>query len=133
MAGPRRVRFPGDEHAPERVEDNRHDVPSRLQGKTDPNVPPDQPLPLRGTALDIFPQGDGAFEQLVDRARPAPIEGEMEAVAVLVAGTSAGNPSVGFLVRLPDGRKVLARTTLKLLLAATGAFVAVHGDPRTRT
>lgn len=129
--GPARVRLP-TVLPPKRVEDNTHAVPTRLRGKTDPNVPPDQPYPLTGTGMNVFAQADGAFEKLVDQSGVRVADVEIEAMAVLAEGAVGGSPVVGFLIPLPDGRKVLARTTLKLLLTGAGMIVAVHGDPRLR-
>lgn len=125
MAGPRSWK-----HAPplppRRVEDNRHEVVGRLVGKTDPNVPPDQPIPLRGTSLHLFAQGDGAFEAGLSAAVG---DAELESIGVFEAAGSGANPGVGFLVRLPDGKQVLVPVTLRLLAVATKTIMAVHGDP----
>ena len=45
-------------------------------------------------------------------------------------GMSSGKPSVMIRLDLPDGRTVLAETSLALLLIAADAFKARFGDPR---
>lgn len=57
------------------------------------------------------------------------VEGKMR-IAGLSAGMTSGAPSVMIGVELPDGTKVIAQTSLKLLLVAAAALVARHGDPR---
>jgi hypothetical protein len=56
--------------------------------------------------------------------------GRPDAVAPLEHGTELGKPTVTFRVDLPDGKVVLAQTTL-LFLSAADAFKARLGDPRT--
>lgn len=51
-------------------------------------------------------------------------------VAGLEQGTREGKPSVGIGFELPDGRVVLAETTLALFLTAADALKAAYGDPR---
>jgi hypothetical protein len=48
----------------------------------------------------------------------------------LEAGMASGRPSLAFCFTLPDGRVVLAETSLVLFLAAADAFRARFGDPR---
>lgn len=43
-------------------------------------------------------------------------------VGILPNGTQEGRATVGFLVELPDGRKVIAETTLRLFLMAATAL-----------
>lgn len=47
----------------------------------------------------------------------------------LEGGMTSGKPSVAFLIDLADGKKVLAQTSLALLVSATRALVAKYGDP----
>ena len=68
--------------------------------------------------------GDGMADKVIDG-------GSIDAMACLPMGTSGGNPSVSVRINLPDGRVVIAQTTLALLLSAGDAFKARHGDPRT--
>lgn len=97
---------------------------------TDHRLPPGQPIPLTGTAFHLFPRGDGAFEELL-ASNATLIEAELQAVGGLAEGTKSGAPSVGMLVRAPDGQQYLVQTTLRLFLTAADALRAVHGDPRT--
>lgn len=51
-------------------------------------------------------------------------------VGVLPAGMASGAPSVAICVPLPNGRVVIAETSLALFLTAADAFRARYGDPR---
>jgi hypothetical protein len=48
-------------------------------------------------------------------------------VACLPGGMSSGKESVSFLIPLPDGRVVMAETSLQLFQAAARAFAARYG------
>lgn len=52
-------------------------------------------------------------------------------VGGLPGGMASGKPSVAFCIPLPDGRVVIAETSLALLLTAGDALKARYGDPRT--
>jgi hypothetical protein len=49
-------------------------------------------------------------------------------LAVLERGTASGKPTVAIVLPLPDGRRVLAQTTLALFQASAKAFTARFGD-----
>ena len=53
------------------------------------------------------------------------------AIAALKGGMTSGKPSVAIRLDLPDGRTVIAETSLTLLLAAAETFRTRFGDPRT--
>lgn len=44
--------------------------------------------------------------------------------AALPGGMESGKPSVAFIVKLPDGKTVIAETSMELFLAAAKAFSA---------
>lgn len=48
-------------------------------------------------------------------------------VGSLEGGMASGKPSVAFCFRLPDGRVVVAETSLELLIAAGRGLAAAHG------
>ena len=83
--------------------------------------------------LDLVVQvtGDGAWPDLAGKEvigydeimQPLQIAG-------LAGGLASGKPSVTLRVDLPDGRVVLAQTSLALLLTAADALRARYGDPR---
>jgi len=52
------------------------------------------------------------------------------ALAVLPGGMESGAPSVMFRIDLPDGRVLLAETSMALYLTAADAMRARYGDPR---
>lgn len=81
------------------------------------------------THMRIHIDGDGCWPDL-DLGGKDIDAGEVTSIACLPNGMSSGKPSVSVLLTLPDGRRVLAQTSLALLLTACGAFVAKHGDPR---
>jgi len=83
-------------------------------------------------ALNIILTGDKAFADWQDReiihlANGAPAL----RVACLEGGTASGAPSVALGFELPDGKVVIAETTLKLFLTAADVLRAKYGDPRT--
>ncbi len=94
------------------------------------DMPPGQSIPLTGTGFAVYPRGDGVFEEHLDPTKGT-IPGEILAMCALAEGMASGAPSIGILIRLPDGKQVIAQTSLKLLLTANACFLAVHGDPRT--
>jgi hypothetical protein len=51
-------------------------------------------------------------------------------IAGLEGGMESGKPSVALRIDLPDGRVVLAETSLSLFLTAADALRARYGDPR---
>lgn len=83
------------------------------------------------TGLDIHFDGDDAWPDLAPDApnRPEVVHGDLTSIAALANGTAKGKPSVAFRVELPDGRVVIAQTTLALLVTATRGFMGRHGDP----
>jgi hypothetical protein len=50
-------------------------------------------------------------------------------VSGLEGGMQSGKPSLALRLDLPDGRVVIAETSLALLVSATRALVARYGDP----
>lgn len=77
--------------------------------------------------LSVLPHGDGAWPDL---AAKDVAHVQTFAVAGLPAGMASGAPSVMLRLDLPDGRVVLAETSLKLFLSAADALRVAHGDPR---
>ena len=81
--------------------------------------------------LRIFPNAEDMAEdlspgQIVDCGGA----GADVRIGGLARGTVGGKPTVSIMARLPDGKYIFFETTLALLLTATDAFKAVHGDPR---
>ena len=70
--------------------------------------------------LDIHTNGDNCWPDL---AGPnAFVVGQLVGMARLKNGTVSGKPTVTVRIELPDGRTVLAETTLALLSQAIRAF-----------
>ena len=80
-------------------------------------------------ALQVHVDGDGAFPEM-DEATPS---GLLERIAALPDGMASGEPSVGLLVRMDDGKCVLGQTSLRCLLSASAMFLAHYtqdGQPK---
>jgi hypothetical protein len=73
----------------------------------------------------IIPNGDGAWPEIVGRVDyhlgndAKPIQ-----IALLKAGMGSGKSSVTIRIDLPDGKIVLAETSLALFIAAAEALAA---------
>lgn len=93
---------------------------------------PGEPGPP-GTSFHIILDGDNAWPDLRERSAEDIIhltgDKAYMAIAALGGGTASGNASVTFRMDLPDGKVVLAETTLRLLLRAADSFKAKYGDP----
>lgn len=76
-------------------------------------------------ALVVHLDGTGKFEDWKDREK---IHLGEDAPAIRLAGLSqgmtSGKPSVAIGIELPDGRVVIAQTSMRLLLAAAKALEA---------
>jgi hypothetical protein len=78
-------------------------------------------------ALSIIPDLEGKL-----KGDP---EDCVEPVGLLVIGglgrgTMEGNPVAVIAAKLPDGKTLVAQTSLKLFLTAADALKAKYGDPR---
>ncbi len=69
-------------------------------------------------------QGDGAWPDLKGKVGTD----QVIHLAALSAGMTSGRPSIMLRFDLPDGRTVLAETSLRLLLTAAEAFRARYGS-----
>ena len=83
--------------------------------------------------MKIRPRVDttGGYDALrgVDPEKIVHLTGAIE-VGSLEAGMASGKPSVAFCFRLPDGRVVVAETSLELFVAAARGLAAAH-EPTT--
>lgn len=82
-------------------------------------------------ALDIKLQGDGAFQDWHEQ-HGQPIHLGNDAVIRVVGldnGMESGRASIAFGFLLPDGRWVLAETSLRLFLVAADVLKVRFGDP----
>lgn len=101
-------------------------------------------MPQLGIVIDIEQHGFDAMRELYEQHPDAQQTSDLVDVGVVIHldgdahlevgalahGMASGDPSVMFCYPLPDGRVVLAETSLRLLLSAADALKAVHGDPR---
>lgn len=77
-------------------------------------------------ALDVQIFGDNCWPDLKDeKGQPTFITGQLTGIARLPKGTESGRSTVTVRVELPDGRTVLAETTLILMNGAMTAFNTV--------
>ena len=71
-----------------------------------------------------------SWRELVAAKRPEDLvvveDGELT-VAAIPVGTESGKPAVAFVFTLPDGRTVVAQTTLRLFQTAAHAFRGRYG------
>ena len=75
--------------------------------------------------LDVQLDGDGCWQDLeLLQKRGAVLHSDDLAIAYLPGGMASGAPSLTLRVNLPDGRVVLAQTSLALFEGALRAFKA---------
>ena len=77
-------------------------------------------------ALVIKLDGDGMLEG-TPKEEIVHVTGPIT-IGALTGGMQSGAPSVAIAIRLPDGRVVLAETSMKLFFGAARAFRAKFGD-----
>lgn len=78
-------------------------------------------------SLTIKLNGDGILQGFPPE-KIVNLESTPITVTTLEGGMSSGLPSVGLIFDLPDGRKVLAQTSVRLFLSAARAIKARYGD-----
>lgn len=76
--------------------------------------------------LDVYLDGEGAWPDIDPLTV---VEGEWTRITILPRGMQSGNPSIGILVMLPDGRPCFAETSWRLLYSAVQAMAARWGPP----
>lgn len=82
------------------------------------------------SGVEIPPHAQAtAGDYLVEQGKLVHLTNEIE-VGALAGGMESGAPSAAFCFTLPDGRVVLAETSLALFLTAADALKAKYGDPR---
>jgi hypothetical protein len=69
----------------------------------------------------------GAWPDLAARSDVIHLTGAFQ-LAPLRAGMQSGRASVAFRFDLPDGRSVIAETSLRVLYSAVKAIAARHGE-----
>jgi hypothetical protein len=96
------------------------------------------PSPFKGAdampMISLHLNGDGAWPDLAKKDTEGNLihlqgnDGPPIGLCVLDSGMVGGRPSVAIRIDLPDGRTVLAETSLRLLLTAAKAFEAKYPD-----
>jgi hypothetical protein len=86
--------------------------------------------------MELILEGDGAWPDLAERMRRGRVihlgnDAPPIQIAALAGGMASGQPSVMLRLELPDGRTVLAETSLRLFLLAAHALAGRYpqGDP----
>lgn len=82
------------------------------------------PLMTITTNLELNPWDDLDLAKLNAELMPNGATAKLERVGVLPNATKEGRAGVALLIRLPDGRQVIAETTLRLFNAASAAVAA---------
>jgi hypothetical protein len=72
--------------------------------------------------LRIILDGDGCWPDASDAEHGEQLQHAVPSVALLPGGMTSGRASVGIRIDLPDGRFVVAQTSLALFRAAVAAF-----------
>ncbi len=75
-------------------------------------------------SLDVHVEGDKCWPDLEARRDDIIHVTEHMEVAALSGGMVTGRPSVAFRIDLPDGRVVIAETSMRLFLSAADMFRA---------
>jgi len=75
--------------------------------------------------LEVILDGDGAWPDLANKKIIRVTQGIQ--IAGLSRGMTSGAPSVSIRIDLPDGRTVIAETSLKLFVGAAEALKAKYG------
>lgn len=81
--------------------------------------------------MNVILEGDRAWPDVANLAEQGKLIHLRDApwsLAALAMGMSSGRTSVALRIDLPDGRTLIAETSLGLLLGAARAFEARHGD-----
>lgn len=85
-------------------------------------------------AINLILDGDGSMPDLAEvmaAGKLIHMNGETGMhMTGLSGGTDSGNPSVMFRFDLPDGRVLVAETSLRLLTTCVAALNARHGGSR---
>ena len=75
--------------------------------------------------INVILEGDSCWEDLADKIKSDKViwlrEGVIS-IAALSKGMKSGKPSISIRIELPDGRTLMAETSMRLFLSAAGAF-----------
>ena len=75
--------------------------------------------------IKVILEGDGCWEDLADKIKSDKViwlrEGTIS-IAALSKGMKSGKPSVSIRIDLPDGRTLVAETSMRLFLKAAEVF-----------
>jgi len=75
--------------------------------------------------INVILEGDRCWEDLANKIKSAKViwlrEGAIS-IAALSKGMKSGKPSISIRIDLPDGRTLVAETSMRLFLSAAEAF-----------
>lgn len=75
--------------------------------------------------IKVILEGDGCWEDLPDKIKSDKViwlrEGTIS-IAALSKGMKSGKPSISIRIELPDGKTLIAETSMRLFIATAEAF-----------
>ena len=80
--------------------------------------------------IKVILEGDNCWTDLAEKIQDGKVtwlRGGNISIAALSKGTTSGRPSISIRIDLPDGKVVIAETSLRLFLGAAEAFKAKYG------
>lgn len=79
--------------------------------------------------LKVILEGDGCWPELIEKFKKDKViwlkDGNVS-IAALSKGMTSGKPSISIRIDLPDGKIVVAETSMRLFLSAAEAFKAKY-------
>ena len=81
--------------------------------------------------IKVILEGDNCWTDLADKIKDGSVtwlkDGVVLSIAALSKGMTSGRPSISIRIDLPDGKVVVAETSMRLFLGAAEAFKAKYG------
>lgn len=81
--------------------------------------------------IKVILEGDNCWTDLADKIKDGSVtwlkDGVVLSIAALSKGMASGKPSISIRIDLPDGKVVIAETSMRLFLGAAEAFKAKYG------
>ncbi|MBA7553597.1 hypothetical protein ES705_46191 [subsurface metagenome] len=80
--------------------------------------------------IKVILEGDNCWTDLAEKIKDGKVtwlRGGNISIAALSKGMASGKPSISIRIDLPDGKVVIAETSMRLFLGAAEAFKAKYG------
>lgn len=81
--------------------------------------------------IKVILEGDNCWTDLAEKVKDGKVtwfkDGVVLSIAALSKGMASGRPSISIRIDLPDGKVVVAETSMRLFLGAAEAFKAKYG------